>query len=287
MLFQKKNLGFSTNGPIPPELRKIFLQIKLPSANSHKGQNGKLMIIGGSELFHAASKWSLDIASRFVDMVFYSSVPSNNQLIQTIKANFWNGIVIPREKIEDYINEADCVLIGPGMERSPETQELCNKLIKKFDKKKWVIDAGALQMLDPSLVNEQQILTPHPRELSFLAQRSNLSQQTILNDFRATVLLKGPTDQIFFHKGLVRQQINIFGGNPGMTKGGTGDVLAGLIAGLYTNNEALTSTILGSFVSKKAGDYLHSQVGPFFNASDMVQVIPSVLWKTLQEISNH
>lgn len=155
-----------------------FLQnIHLPKEGSHKGQNGKLLIIGGSELFHAASKWSLDIASKFVDMVFYASVPSNNALVQEAKGNFWNGMVIRREDLESYISEADCILIGPGMERkethiedySPvnqsealtqsltaeewnhDTEKVVNYLLHKYSTKKWVIDAGALQMVNPQL----------------------------------------------------------------------------------------------------------------------------------------
>ena len=49
---------------------KILKELYKPPAGSHKGQNGKLMIIGGSKLFHAASLWSLKVASRIVDMVF-------------------------------------------------------------------------------------------------------------------------------------------------------------------------------------------------------------------------
>src|SRR5687767_1377235 len=96
-----------------------FLQqlYKAPS-NSHKGQNGKLMVIGGSHLFHAASLWSLKIASRIVDMVFYSSTPENNELVLEAKEEFRDGIIVPRSSIDDYIQEADCVLIGPGMMRS-------------------------------------------------------------------------------------------------------------------------------------------------------------------------
>jgi NAD(P)H-hydrate repair Nnr-like enzyme with NAD(P)H-hydrate dehydratase domain len=95
-------------------------QIEPFSPESHKGENGKLLIIGGSHLFHAASKWSLDIASKFVDMVFYASTPENNQLIKEAKQNFWNGIVVPRAELENYLKEADCILIGPGMERQPQ-----------------------------------------------------------------------------------------------------------------------------------------------------------------------
>jgi len=68
-----------------------------------------------------------------------------------------------------------------------------------------------------------------------------------------------------------------------MTKGGTGDVLAGLLAALYCQNDALTSTIIASYINKKAGDSLYKSVGPYFNASDLVAKIPQVLWETLQE----
>ena len=55
--------------------------IHVPLAGSHKGQNGRLLLIGGSRLFHAASIWSLTVASRIVDLVHYASVPVNNELI--------------------------------------------------------------------------------------------------------------------------------------------------------------------------------------------------------------
>src|SRR6266436_4744781 len=98
----------------PAELKKLYI----PSSSSHKGQNGKLMIIGGSHLFHAASLWALEIAAKIVDMVFYSSVPENNEIVFQAKKEFRNGIIVPRNQIENYIEEADCVLLGPGMMRA-------------------------------------------------------------------------------------------------------------------------------------------------------------------------
>src|SRR3990167_3259043 len=97
----------------PSDLKKLYV----PPPASHKGMNGKLLIIGGSKLFHAASLWALEIASRIVDMAYYASVPENNQIVHKAKSSFKNGIVIPREEIENYIKEADCVLMGPGMVR--------------------------------------------------------------------------------------------------------------------------------------------------------------------------
>jgi NAD(P)H-hydrate epimerase len=251
----------------------------LPAATSHKGQNGKLLIVGGSKLFHAASKWSLDVASKIVDMVFYASVKENNQLIQEAKGNFWNGIVIERKHIDHYAQEADCILIGPGMDRSFWTKRLTNRLVKKFAHKRMVIDAGALQMIDPNLLQSQHIITPHHQEMALLHDKD---QRFNSEYYQAPChcLLKGPVDKIFAPHD--PQPLLIEGGNAGMTKGGSGDVLAGLLAALYCKNEALVSMELASQVNKQAGEVLFQQQGPFFNASDLVEVIPQLLWQHAQ-----
>jgi hydroxyethylthiazole kinase-like uncharacterized protein yjeF len=261
-------------------------RLTLPAPNSHKGQNGKLLIIGGSELFHAASKWSLDIASKFVDMVFYASTPSNNQLVKTAKGEFWNGIVIESDQIPTYIQEADVILIGPGMLRETATATLTNQLLSQWPTKKWVIDAGALQMVDPTLLTASMIVTPHLQELAGLAKTSEVPHQLTstwleqqkLTTLPATILCKGPADFILHQNKLW----TVTGGNAGMTKGGTGDVLAGLVAALYTQHDALTACLLGSYSNKKAGEALFSKVGPFFNASDLVATIPEELWQLVQ-----
>ena len=258
-------------------------QLHLPAPDSHKGQNGKLLIIGGSNLFHAASKWSLDIASKFVDMVFYASTPSNNELVKQAKGEFWNGLVISTAQIPEYLTEADVILIGPGMERTEATAELVNHLLKTYPTKKWVVDAGALQMAKASLFTESMILTPHSQELVKLAEQffkttgsdtdaMFLTRLATLTS--ATILYKGQVDQVL-HQGKLWQ---ITGGNPGMTKGGTGDVLAGLVAALYCNHEALIACLIGSYANKLGGDKLHQTVGPFFNASDLVATVPETLW---------
>lgn len=276
---------------LPPILITALCHLVLPDPNSHKGQNGKLLIIGGSQLFHAASKWSLDVASKIVDMVFYSSVPSNNKLIEEAKKNFWGGIVIERKQIKNYINEADAVLIGPGMDRSFYTKILINHLLKKYPDKKWVIDAGALQMLDVKLLKPNHIITPHHQEMALLQSKSELFDE---QSYKANCycLLKGPSDKIFSpasssdENSATKQAIEISGGNAGMTKGGSGDVLAGLLAALYCKNEALDSCLIASYINKKAGDELHKQQGPYFNSSDLVEMIPQVLWSKHTQI-NH
>lgn len=285
---------------ISSRVRTYLDTITLPEPTSHKGENGKLLIIGGSELFHAASKWSLDIASKFVDMVFYSSVPGNNELVNQAKSQFWNGIVIARDQIEVYLQEADCILIGPGMDRSPETAEIVNHLVAAYPDKRWVIDAGGLQELKPQLLRPNMIITPHKRELHRLASKLALTAAeleqikqlnfplqhhdvallfrivTLLNS--PTLVLKGPVDYVI----TAEEVTEVEGGNAGMTKGGTGDVLAGLVAALYCTHDAKTAAVVASVANKQAGELLYEQVGPFYNASDLVRAVPIALWNLLQ-----
>lgn len=270
----------------PDDIKKLWKA----APESHKGQNGRVLVIGGSEFFHAASLWSLTTASRLVDLVHYASVPDNNQIVQKAKEEFRNGIVIPRSDIEAYINEDDAVLIGPGMVRDgkegEETKELTNNLLKKYPEKKWVIDAGALQMVDISVLPERSILTPHHKEFEGLIERSGIKKDTWreqLESFslqtKTIVLLKGKVDYVC--DGLTGEIVEINGGNEGMTKGGTGDVLAGLVVGLFANNDAYLAASLASFINKQAGDDLYTIVGPYFNATDLANQIPNTMKRLL------
>jgi len=302
----------------PSDLKEIYL----PPANSHKGQNGRLLIIGGSHLFHAASLWALKVASRIVDLVHYSSVVENNELVKELKKEFRDGIVVPRIEIESYIEEDDAVLIGPGMTRaeSPEisnfkfqisnlkelknirnerleTAALTNYLLGKYPHKQWVIDAGALQMLDVNLIPKNAILTPHRKEFEGLWEKhivntgAKYNREIELLDrisifakhHSCIVLVKGETDIVcngVEAEGRIcapGECVQVTGGNSGMTKGGTGDVLAGLISALACKNDPFLATIAGAFINKKAGDSLFKKVGFYFNATDLADEIPKVM----------
>lgn len=268
---------------------EVLKQLYIPPHNAHKPQNGSVMLIGGSQLFHAASLWSLTIISRIVDMTFYSSVSANNEIIQKAREEFRNGIVVPRDKINDYINEADVVLIGPGLPREgglekgdDDTKELTESFIKKYPEKKWVIDGGSLQTIDPKVLLELKtvpILTPHIKEFRTLfgVDASDEAAEEMAKKYNCVILLKGEYDVVASAKETVR----VDGGNAGMTKGGTGDVLAGLVAALYTKNDAFLSATAASYINKKAGESLFERVGYYFNASDLADEIPKVMGRIL------
>lgn len=305
----------------PAELKKLYV----PSKDSHKGQNGKLLIIGGSHLFHAASLWALKVASRIVDMVFYSSVPENNEIVQKAKEEFRDGIVVPRTQLESYIEEADCILIGPGMLRNEklkmkneklqlkiqnldqineikdegdQTYYLTKYLLAKNRTKRWVVDAGSLQMIEAEWLKQLKgnvIVTPHGKEFETLFNikyqivnskntYQNLKIEEMVSEkareYNCVILLKGSTDIIcspFDSAQGETRCVRVSGGNVGMTKGGTGDVLAGLVAALSCKNDLFLAASAGSFINKKAGDNLYKRVGPYFNASDLADEIPKVM----------
>lgn len=313
---------------IAPYLKNLYQ----PSPSSHKGQNGKLLIIGGSHLFHAASLWSLKIASRIVDMVFYSSVDENNKIVEECKKEFRDGIIVPRNDLEEYIKEADCILIGPGMLRqsadkstnpnnetnntsqtihkstnSPQKLSEINSLqnegeqtffltkymLQNHKNKRFVIDAGALQELRFEWLKDLKeipILTPHEKELEMLAKNNGttpaetinnaVTSQRLVTANNMVILLKGPTDTIYFPH---QDPIKIKGGVTGMTKGGTGDVLAGLLASFYCKNDALTATVAASFFNKKAGEELAKTVGNYFNSSDLANQLPKTIHEHLSQ----
>lgn len=284
----------------------ILKTLYTPPPDSHKGQNGKLLLIGGSHLFHAASLWALGIASRLVDMVFYASVPENNEIVAKAKEEFRDGIVVPRQDIENYIQEADAVLIGPGMVRSakqhvdfqnlsigtlPEVEDITDEgeqtyhltkyLLSKYPDKKWVIDAGALQMMDPEWLRSlsEVVITPHQQEFTrvFGTEPTAENVQAVAHKYGCIVLLKGVTDIVCSPE----KAVVVKGGNAGMTKGGTGDVLAGLVAGLACKNDLFLAAECGSYINKQAGEALYEKVGPFFNSSDLVDEIPHTIKRLL------
>lgn len=268
---------------------EVLKRLYVPDSSSHKSQNGKVLLIAGSQLFHAASIWPLTVMSRIADMVFYASVSENNEIVSKMKEEFRNGIVIPRSKIDDYIKEADCILIGPGLPREEgieegddDTKELTEGLLLKYQDKKWVIDGGSLQVIGPQILPPTAIITPHLKEFERLfgmdiasldieerAERvKEMSQK-----HNIVILSKGEKDIVASPV----ESVVISGGNQGMTKGGTGDVLAGLVAALYAKNDAFLSACSASYINKKAGESLFQKTGIYFNASDLADEIPKVL----------
>lgn len=254
------------------ELKKLFK----PAKDSTKEDNGKVTIIGGSSLFHGAPILALKTASRLVDMVFFSSPePAVNEVAAQLKSKLSSFIWVTFEEIEDYIRKSDAVLIGPGFMRGPESKEITERLLKKYPQKQWVIDAGSLQMMDRNFIPKNAILTPNRKEFTMLFGLPTTAENTQLmaKKHQCIVVLKLVETIVCSPD----KCVIVKGGNAGLTKGGTGDVLAGLAVGLAAKNPPLLAACAASYILKKVADELYQKVGFSYNADDLVAKIPEVL----------
>jgi len=126
-------------------------------------------------------------------------------------------------------------------------------------------------MIDPINIPKNAILTPHHQEYERVFGTKHPVDAA--KKYQCIIVLKGVVDIIT--NGVEIKEVS--GGNAGMTKGGTGDVLAGLVAALYCKNDAFISACSASFINKKAGESLFKKVGYYFNSSDLVDEIPKVM----------
>jgi NAD(P)H-hydrate epimerase len=272
------------------KLIKIFLsKLSLPKPNSHKGQNGRVLIIGGSSLFHSASIWAAEVASHFCDMVHYSSTVENEAIFLSLKKKFHNGMIVPQGKLMEYVKEDDAILVGPGMVRDGDeakyTKELTLYLINNFPKKQFVFDAGVLQMMDKKWLLKLKIpaiITPHQKEFERLfeisiSDKSQIEKENIVKDiakkYKVTIMLKAIIDIISDGK----ETYVVEGGNAGLTKGGTGDILAGLTTALSATNQSLIATISASILLKKTGEKLFQSKGYWYNIENIIELIPKII----------
>ncbi len=224
------------------------------------------------------------MAAYMVDMVHFTSpVMENNELMRRrAKSRFWEGIVVPYEQLSHYIEEDDAILIGPGMERGNETARIVNNLLSQYPHKKWIVDGGALQEVDPALLSETMIITPNKKEAMLLDSKLQNTNCKI----PSVILAKGSTDTITAPSTDHPVQITLTGGSPGLTRGGTGDVLAGLTLGLYAKTSAYTSCIVASYCLKTASLELADKQGPFFSPTDLIHQIPKSLWSLVHNQVN-
>ena len=270
--------------------KELLKRLYQPARESAGEDNGQVTIIGGSSLFHGAPLLSLKVAARIVDMVFFSSPEASlGPVAEQLKFRLSSFIWVPWEEVGDYIEKSEAVLIGPGFmrfrsEKTPHgershvcdeacqvTKELTKKLLQEFPHKKWVIDAGSLQVMDADWIPEGAIVTPNKKEFELLFGGLDASSAAEKN--HCIVVQKGPKTLVAGEGKLVE----ISNGNAGLTKGGTGDVLAGLSVALLAKNEPFLAACAASYVTKAAGDELFGSVGPNYSADDLADLVPSVL----------
>lgn len=272
----------------PDLIKKLYK----PSDGISKRENGQVTIIGGSPLFHGAPLLSLKAASRVVGMVYFSSPEKSvGEVANKLKSKLFSFIWVPWEEVGEYIQKSDSVLIGPGFMRyrsekehydgisdssSVITEKITRDLLTKYPDKKWVIDAGSLQVLKKEWIPENAILTTNEKEYKMLFGTEEISK--VAKKYKCVICHKANTAVICSKDKCIKVKEKV---SLGMMKGGMGDVQAGLTVSLLAKNDPLLSSVCALYIGRKAALELSKTKGSFFNADDLVNMIPEVFQSLL------
>jgi len=226
------------------------MQFKLPTHqnNSHKGQTGKLLIIGGSKQYYGAPiLTALGAENSGADLITLCIPNEHIQAAKTYSLNFFLKSFAKEhlseqdvEMISILATENHSLIIGNGLGKNLETKTAILNILDKVEIP-IVIDAEALLPDILKIKNTKNfILTPHKREFEKLfscsATKENVQKQAMRHSL--TILLKGSVDIVASSKGEIYENKKTC---PQMRVGGTGDVLAGIV---------------GSFISQKLEPYI-------------------------------
>lgn len=245
--------------------------VRLPrrERDSHKGDYGKLLIVAGSEGYTGAPVFAAQGALRSGAGLVYLGVPRDVYPMVATRCSSAMPFPLPddTEQLVERARSCDVVLAGPGMGRNPRAQQIVFRLMEDIEGP-LVLDADGLNALEGQTQRLRTrtgltVLTPHDGEFARLAgcslplndrveQAAQLAQ-----DMGCVVVLKGHETRTVDPQGRVWRNTT---GNPGMAKGGSGDILAGMIASLLGQKQ-LTGCVScpGELVAWAV--YLHGAAG--------------------------
>lgn len=255
--------------------------------DTHKGDYGKILLMGGSKGMAGSITLSTVAALRSGAGLTYTRVPhgifhlTEERLLEGIVLDAGGEDVLLKDEHFSF-GDYDVVAIGPGGGTAPETREAFTDALERT-KTKLVVDASALDAYRDHPVPDA-ILTPHHGEF---ARLMDISMGEILKDrrghavraakkFASVVVLKGyPT--IVTDGTRTRA---IYAGNPGMATAGSGDVLTGIIAARFARKNAFEAAVEGVLLHGKAGNLAARTVGEeSLIARDIIRMLPKAFRK--------
>ena len=261
------------------------MKIKLPKrkADTHKGDYGKVLIVAGSPGMTGAAVLASRGALRSGAGLVYLSVPK--ELVNFVDTITPEVITLSFDQIKDI--KPDAVAIGPGLGTSDRARNALSSVVSRPSSV--IIDADAINILakNPNLLEKSKanlILTPHPGEMGRLIGKSvqyvQANRIKVAKDaakkFNCIVVLKGNKTVVASPSG--KNYVNSTG-NPGMAKGGMGDVLTGMIAGLSGQGiSPWDAAVAGVYLHGLAGDLAAKEKGEYsMTASDLIDKVPNAI----------
>jgi len=271
------------------ELRKIY---KKREKEVHKYNFGSLLVIGGSKIYSGSPTFNALAALRSgVDLVEIAAPERAANIIASFSPDLithpLKGDFLKREhlkKIYKILENKTGFVIGGGLGREKETFKAVQKFLSEA-KLPGVIDADAIYAVaeKPEIVREKNfVLTPHAYEFFILSgervlddlERRKNKVIKVARELKTTILLKGNIDIISDGNKIYLNKT----GTPYMTKGGTGDTLAGICGALLARKvNCFESACCAAYINGRAGELASKKFRESFLASDLLNEIPKVI----------
>ncbi len=252
---------------------------------SHKGENGRVLIIGGSEDYVGAPALvgmaALATLRGGADLVTVAAPEKVAWAINCIAPDIITQKIACRnftpKQVKSVLKLAtgvDVVELGNGIAFTPGAKEFMQQVVHRV-KMPLVLDAAALRVVRFQDV-ERSVFLPHAKEYEALLAHSKIHESDVQKCLGTNVLVKkGHPKTVIMTKDKIAYN---WTGNAGMTHGGTGDVLAGIVAGLIAQgNDAFLAARVAAYVNGKAGELLYKKMGFGYLASDLMSVFPEIL----------
>lgn len=280
------------------DLRLLIEKLPIRNENSHKGSFGTLTVVGGSDLYRGAP--ALNVASALRCGVGVVRLLSSERVISSVSAKIYEAVYLPVKENEkggidsvDYISKqkqimsSSSILVGCGMKESFDTEAIVSSLLRNYEGS-LVIDADGLNSIKTCTerlkdAHKTPVITPHIGEMSRLTgiSPSEIAENRIsvaksfASEHNCVVVLK---DDITVIASPCGAQHVVANPNSGLSKGGSGDVLSGIIAslsaqGMTAYDAAVCGVILHSLSAKKAAEELCKEA---MLPSDIIRHISTV-----------
>jgi hydroxyethylthiazole kinase-like uncharacterized protein yjeF len=281
----------------------VARSLPLRPLDAHKHSVGKIFVLAGSRgLTGAAAMTSASALKSGAGTVILGTPASvypilarklTEVMVEPLPETHEGSLGLSGfSSIQKHISWADVVILGPGLSRNPETKELVWKIVSGCDTK-LLIDADGLNNLAEKMSvlkqrrNREIVITPHTGEFARLSGLSSGEVEgrrvevarAFARRYACTVVLKGAPTATAGEDGTVF--INSTG-NPGMATAGSGDVLSGMIGGLWAQGMARTDAAFsGVYLHGLAGDVARDRFGEkSLTATDIQHAIPDAIRST-------
>ncbi len=311
LTFHKPKKGFESAGErlgevvvcpigVPPEAElfagpgDVHVVSKRRRPDSHKGDHGSLLVVGGSETYSGApALTAMGAYAVGVDLVYVAAPETAASIIAAfspslITVKLKGKRLMPKnlEQLRPFLERVNAVALGPGLGLHDETVEAACTLIDMVEEHQLplLLDADALKGFAERrrVLGTPVVFTPHGGEFKILTGRQAVGDfkeqgkvvQKEAAKLGGTILLKGRVDIV---SDGVHTRYN-WTGNPGMTVGGTGDVLSGVMAGFMSMGAPpFEAAIAGAFINGAAGDAVYEEKGYHLVPTDLIERIPHII----------